>query len=88
MPLFVKIERGVIEKKRFDRHVPDHLEYVRQLIKEGRGARTGYWAEKGGGMMVFEAVSREEAESVVARDPLVKNRCVEHELHEWTVVVG
>lgn len=88
MPLFVKIEKGLVPKRVFDGHVEAHKRYVESLIAEGRGARSGYWAEKGGGMMLFSAASLEEARAVVAADPLVKAGLVSYELHEWTVVVG
>jgi len=80
---FVKIERGVVEKVVFDRFVPAHLAYVRALRDGGRYVESGYWAQRGGGMMVFAAVSLAEAEAIVAADPLVANGCVEYELHEW-----
>ena len=54
----------------------------------GRRARSGYWAEKGGGMMIFQAASLEEARAIVAADPLVREGLVTYELHEWKVVVG
>ncbi len=88
MPWFVKIERGVVDREAFDRHVPAHKEFVKGLIAAGRAARTGYWAERGGGMLLFEAASLEEARRIVAEDPLVQNGCVDYELHEWRVVVG
>jgi uncharacterized protein YciI len=87
MPIFVKIEAGVVDKATFDRYVPAHKEYVRELIDKGHKARTGYWAELGGGMLMFEASSLEEAKAIVARDPLVKNNCVKYELHQWCIVV-
>lgn len=87
MPWFVKIEAGIVDKPTFDRSVPAHKEYVRELIAKGHKARTGYWAQRGGGMLLFEAASRAEAEAIVARDPLVKNNCVKYELFEWCVVV-
>ncbi|AFZ35516.1 YCII-related protein [Stanieria cyanosphaera PCC 7437] len=87
MPTFVKIEQGIVDKKTFDRYVPDHKEYVRNLIIKGHKARTGYWAEFGGGMLIFEASSLEEAKEIVANDPLIKNNCVKYELHEWKIVV-
>ena len=87
MAWFVKIERGVVDKALFDRFVPAHKSFVEALISEGRKARSGYWAERGGGMLLFEAASLDEARAIVARDPLVANRCVEHELHEWKIVV-
>lgn len=87
MALFVKIERGVVDKATFDRHVPAHLAYVKALNSDGHKARSGYWGEKGGGMMLFEAASLEEARRIVQADPLVVNGCVEYELHEWRVVI-
>ncbi len=87
MPWFAKIEQGIVEKTTFDQYVPAHKEYVRELIEKGHKARTGYWARRGGGMLVFEAPSRQEAEEIVARDPLVVNGCVKYELFEWCVVV-
>jgi uncharacterized protein YciI len=87
MPWFVKIEKGIVEKPTFDRHVSAHKDYVRHLIDGGYEAKTGYWAEKGGGMLLFKADSIEEAKAIVARDPLVENGCVDYELHEWRIVV-
>ena len=86
MPWFVKIERGVVDKSQFDRHVPAHLAYVRALVARGHQAKTGYWKESAGGMLVFEANSREEAEVIVSADPLVVAGCVEYELHQWIEV--
>lgn len=88
MPTFVKIEKGIVDKPTFDSNVPAHLEFVRGLNAEGRNAKTGYWARFGGGMMIFEADSRKEAEDIVSRDPLVQQKCVEYELHEWKILAG
>ena len=87
MPIFVKIEEGIVDKATFDQYVPAHQEYVRQLIIKGHKARTGYWAELGGGMLLFEASSLEEAKAIVAQDPLIQNNCVKYKLHEWRIVV-
>ncbi|MEB3252216.1 MAG: YciI family protein [Cyanobacteriota bacterium] len=87
MPWFVKIERGVVDKATFDQHVPDHLAYVKNLVAQGHQAKSGYWAEYGGGMLIFQAASMAEAQAIVAADPLIKHRCVNYELHEWRVVV-
>jgi hypothetical protein len=70
MPWFVKIEKGIVDKATFDRFVPAHKAYVRDLIARGYKAKSGYWAELGGGMLIFEAASIEEASEIVARDPL------------------
>ncbi|NEQ31727.1 MAG: hypothetical protein F6K04_12105 [Leptolyngbya sp. SIO4C5] len=87
MPWFAKIEKGIVDKATFDRHVPAHVEYVRKLISQGHEARSGYWAERGGGMLLFQADSLEQAKAIVQRDPLIANGCVEYELHQWCVVV-
>ena len=88
MGLFVKIEKGIVDKSVFDRYVEAHKEFVVDLNRRGHKARSGYWAEKGGGMLLFEAVSIEEAEKIVAEDPLIKNGCVSYELHEWKIAAG
>lgn len=87
MPTFVKIETGIVNKTIFDRYVAAHKTYVRQLNEKGHQAKTGYWKELGGGMLVFEAGSLAEAQAIIDRDPLILNNCVEYELHEWCIVV-
>jgi uncharacterized protein YciI len=87
MPTFVKIEKGIVNKTTFDQYVPAHKNYVRQLIAQGHKARTGYWQERGGGMLIFEADSLAEAKKIIAQDPLILNNCVNYELHEWRIVV-
>ena len=87
MPTFVKIETGIVNKTTFDRYVPEHKSYVRQLIEKGHKAKSGYWKELGGGMLIFEADSLIEAREIVAQDPLILNQCVTYELHEWCIVV-
>jgi uncharacterized protein YciI len=87
MPWFAKIERGIVDKPIFDQHVAAHKEYVKQLNEKGHHARTGYWKERGGGMLLFEAASMDEALAIVAQDPLIESGCVEYQLHEWVIVV-
>ena len=87
MPTFVKIETGIVDKSIFDQYVSAHKTYVRQLIVKGHKARTGYWKELGGGMLIFEANSLLEAKAIVEEDPLIINNCVKYELHEWCIVV-
>ncbi|PIG92664.1 YciI family protein [Gloeocapsopsis sp. IPPAS B-1203] len=87
MPWFVKIEKGIVEKPEFDQHIPAHKAYVKELIANGHQARSGYWAQRGGGMMIFQAESLEEAKAIVAKDPLIQNGCVQYQLYQWQVVV-
>lgn len=87
MAWFVKIEKGIVDKTTFDQYVPAHKAYVRELIAKGHQAKTGYWGDFGGGMLLFQANSLEEAKEIVAQDPLINNGCVKYELHEWCIVV-
>ncbi|MEA5577490.1 YciI family protein [Anabaena sp. UHCC 0451] len=87
MPWFVKIETGQVDKSIFDQYVPAHTDYVKNLIDKGHKAKTGYWAQRGGGMMLFEAASMDEAQAIVAADPLVVNGCVSYQIYEWRIVV-
>lgn len=87
MPWFVKIEKGIVDKPTFDQYVAAHKAFVRELIEQGHQAKTGYWAEFGGGMLLFQADSLSEAKAIVERDPLIQNGCVTYELHEWRIVV-
>ncbi len=87
MPWFVKIEEGTVDKPTFDRYVPAHKAYIKDLIAKGHKAKTGYWQRRGGGMLLFEAESMEEAQQIVAEDPLVKHGCVKYDLYEWCIVV-
>jgi uncharacterized protein YciI len=86
MPWFVKIEKGIVPKTEFDRYVPAHRAYIKLLIEQGHQAQTGYWKERGGGMLLFTADSLAAAQAIVDRDPLVQNHCVTYDLHEWCIV--
>ena len=87
MPWFVKIETGKVDKAIFDQYVSAHKAYVQELIDKGHRAKTGYWAQKGGGMMLFEASSMDEAQAIVLADPLIDNGCVTYQLFEWRIVL-
>ncbi|MEA5536586.1 hypothetical protein [Crocosphaera sp. XPORK-15E] len=87
MPWFVKIEKGIVNKATFDQYVPAHQKYVRELINKGHQAKTGYWGDFGGGMLLFTAKSLVEAKIIVSQDPLILNGCVDYELHEWCILV-
>jgi len=87
MPWFVKIERGVVDKARFDQFIPANKIYVQSLIDRGQLATTGYWGDYGGGMLLFQAPSLAEAMAIAAADPLIANHCVHYEVHEWRIVL-
>jgi uncharacterized protein YciI len=95
MPWFVKLEEGVVDRGRFDAHLQAHLVWVRHLESRGHRPSTGYWGERkgmngagAGGMLLFLARDRAEAEAIVAGDPLIQMGCVRWVLHEWRIVAG
>ncbi|NMG08341.1 hypothetical protein, partial [Brasilonema sp. UFV-L1] len=59
---------------------------VHDLIAKGHKAKTGYWAQKDGGMMLRHSQSTKH-QAIVALDPLVQNDCVHYKLYEWKIVV-
>lgn len=87
MPWFVKIEEGIVDKPIFDQYVPAHVAFVKDLIIKGHHAKTGYWGQRGGGMLLFEADDLDQAKDIIAQDPLVLNGCVNYKIYEWCVVV-
>jgi uncharacterized protein YciI len=87
MPWFVKIEEGIVDKPIFDQYVPAHVAFVKDLITKGHHAKTGYWGQRGGGMLLFEADDLDQAKDIIAQDPLVLNGCVNYKVYEWCVVV-
>ena len=42
----------------------------------------------GGGVLILEAKSFKEAQYIVEQDPMIINRLVNWELHEWIPVSG
>lgn len=86
MAWFVKIEQGIVDKSIFDQYIPAHRAYVRDLISRGHQAKTGYWGQRGGGMLLFQAESMVEAQEIVAQDPLIKHNCVNYQIFQWCIV--
>jgi len=95
MPWFVKLEEGVVDRSRFDNHLHAHLAWIQRLEQLGHRPSTGYWGERkgmnlagAGGMLLFVARDRAEAEAIVLGDPLIQTGCVRWVLHEWRIVAG
>jgi uncharacterized protein YciI len=93
MPWFVKLEEGCVDRARFDAVVPAHLAWLETLKRSRHRPSSGYWADRqglegAGGMLLFEARDRCEAEALVRQDPLIREGCVHWTLHEWRLVVA
>ena len=61
--------------------IPLHREWVRQQIASGTLVQAGKWGDRGG-MIVIKTNTREEADRVVDRDPLVEAELITFETAE------
>ena len=59
-----------------------HADYVGQLYDQNRVVVAGAIKEPAGGVVMFVAESRDEAEAIMSKDPLVPAGIVEITLHE------
>ena len=66
---------------------PAHRQYLKSLFDEGKIAISGPFSDDGGGLMVYEAESKEEVETIIAADPFAQSGVfVSWELRPWNVV--
>ena len=92
MAFFIKTE---IIKKDFliknlvkENIIQKHLIWVRELQAKGTNIKSGFLVDKnkkpgGGGFLIIECNSFEAASEIISNDPMIKNKLVEWELHEW-----
>ncbi len=60
---------------------PRHAEYWKELAEAYRG---GPFADRSGGLIVFDSDAREHAERLVSRDPFLRERLLErYWIKEW-----
>ena len=74
-------------------HLNAHRLWVEQQSKSGRFIRSGYLVDGnrrpgGGGLLMFEATSYDEALSWVQQDPMIRADLVAWTLQEWIPVSG
>jgi len=51
---------------------PAHREYLKGLLESGRLAISGPFTDDGGGLLIYEADTLEEAETLIREDPFAK----------------
>ena len=98
MPWFVKHETFTadtaaltLEQRR--PHLEAHRGWVQQECAAGRRIRSGFLVDErrrpgGGGLLIFEAESYEEALAWVMQDPMIQADLVRCTLQEWIPVSG
>ena len=68
---------------------PDHLAYMRSLLKEGTVVLAGPVGDGSGAMVVLRVDSEEEARRVIRDDPYTSAGVgVDHVLRPWNVVIA
>jgi uncharacterized protein YciI len=93
VPWFVKQETFLRPYAAMKPHLEAHRLWVEQLRQEGVVISSGYLVDGqgqpgGGGLLLLEAASYPEAESLVHRDPMVISGGVNWRLQQWRPAVG
>lgn len=60
--------------------ISKHVEYLRALNKQGKLILCGPFTDHPGGMVVYEAVDRNEAENIAKSDPFIASGYKSYEL--------
>ena len=93
MPIFIKTEKfkdktlelSNNEKKTF---LLMHKKWVKNISQSGHYIHSGYLVNEknipgGGGLLILEAKDYSTAKKIIEEDPMIKNKLVNWELHEW-----
>ena|SRR5712691_7017431 len=68
---------------------PIHRQYLAGLKERGQLAVCGPFTDDSGGLIIYEAASREEAEKLLQGDPFHKNGIfLNYQLRPWNPVIG
>jgi uncharacterized protein YciI len=91
--LYVVLSRGGAAPDEIAARLPEHLEYMIGLEKQGVLFASGPLAEAGGatrgdGLTILRAESAEAARRIAEADPFVAHGLRSFELREWTVMEG
>lgn len=91
--LYVVLSRGAATAQQIGGVLPQHLEYMIGLEKQGMLFASGpltaeAGAPAGDGLTILRATSAEEARAIAAADPFVINKLRTFEVREWTLMEG
>ena len=65
---------------------PQHLSYVKALYQQGKVAWAGPFSDKSGGMVVYQAMTSDEAEDLARNDPAVTSQARSLVLKTWDLL--
>ena len=91
--LYVILSKGNASEDQIGAVLPQHLEYMIGLERQGVLFASGpltaaAGAAAGDGLTILRAGSAEEARRIAATDPFVVNRLRTFDVREWTVMEG
>jgi hypothetical protein len=91
--LYVVLSKGSATAEQLGAVLPEHLEYMIGLEKQGVLFASGPLGTApgqplGDGLTVLRAASEDEARNIAAADPFVVKRIRTFEVREWTVMEG
>jgi len=91
--LFVVLSKGGATTEQIAALLPQHLEYMIGLEKQGLLFASGPLSAPGGapagdGLTILRAASADEARKIASTDPFVVNKLRTFEVREWTVMEG
>ncbi len=98
MPWFVKREvfrksaKKLSHAKRKE-YINLHLEWVEEMQSKDFKIYSGYLIDcerrpGGGGLLIFNAKSYQQAKKILENDPMVSSGLVEWDLYEWNLIAG
>jgi len=91
--LFVVLSKGGARPEQIAALLPQHLEYMIGLEKQGLLFASGPLsaapgAAAGDGLTILRAANADEARKIASTDPFVVNKLRTFEIREWTVMEG
>ena len=98
MPIFIKTEKFKDQTSELSRNERKkfllmHKKWVRNISESGHNIHSGYLINEkkmpgGGGLLIIEAKDYLTAAKIVEEDPMIQNKLVIWELHEWIPING
>lgn len=68
---------------------PVHRQYLASLKAKGQLAASGPFTDDSGALIIYEAASKEEAETLLQGDPFCRNGIfLKHQLRPWNPVIS
>ena len=86
---FAAIIEYLQDKARIAEVRPVHRQYLASLKEKGQLAASGPFTDDSGALIVYEAGSKEEAESFLQEDPFNKNGIfLKYQMRPWNTVIA